>query len=99
MMKLTKKDLLYVIKKLQLDLEELDIKQFIIGINVEFEHGYANLKTNVTNNDLLKTAKIALAHIIEYPDYYKELIKMEKKLEKRWKNKNKPNLFLYKNNN
>ena len=40
------------------------------GINIELEHGYVDLKTNVTDNDLLKTAKIALAHLNEYPNYY-----------------------------
>ena len=37
---------------------------------IEMEHGLINPVTNVTNDDLLKTAKIALAHLNEYPNYY-----------------------------
>lgn len=29
-----------------------------------------NLQTNVTNNNLILTMKIALAHLNEFPDYY-----------------------------
>ena len=46
------------------------IEDFITGINIEFEHGLIAPITNVTNNDLLMTAKIALAHLNEYPNYY-----------------------------
>ena len=42
------------------------------GMNIELEHGLENPKTNVTNNDILTTAKIALAHLNEYPNYYNE---------------------------
>ena len=44
--------------------------------------------TNVTNNDLLKTAKIALAHLNEYPNYYNKdygLKNFEKMLEQKLK--------------
>ena len=40
------------------------------GINVELEHGTINPNTNVTNDDLIMTAKIALAHLNEFPNYY-----------------------------
>jgi hypothetical protein len=44
-------------------------------------------KTNITDNNLVKTLKIALAHFDECgTDYYIELKKMEKKLKKKWKN-------------
>ena len=48
---------------------------------------------NVTNDNLLLTGKIALAHLIEYPDYYKRLNKMEMEAEKYWKKRNKPNVI------
>ena len=35
--------------------------------------------TNVTNDDLVLTGKIALAHLLELPDYYTRLMRMEKK--------------------
>lgn len=44
------------------------------------------------------TAKIAIAHLTESPDYYQRLHKMESQVEKYWKNKNKPNIFIEKDN-
>lgn len=44
--------------------------EFLEGINIELEHGKINSKTNVTNDDLINTAKIALAHLNEFPNYY-----------------------------
>lgn len=57
--------------------EILDIKfdkflpeDLLRGLNIELEHGLINKSTNVTNDDLLLTAKIALAHLREFPNYY-----------------------------
>lgn len=47
------------------------------GMLVEYEHGTANELTNVTNDDPILTAKIALAHLNEKSDYYKLLKKIE----------------------
>lgn len=54
-----------------------DVDQFRMGMEVEFEHGSHDPQTNVTNDDPLLTAKIALAHLKELPDYYTRLKKME----------------------
>ena len=65
------------------------LQDFIVGMNIELEHGYVNPITNVTNNDLLMTAKIALAHLMEFPNYYNEeygLPAMEKELKRRMEN-------------
>lgn len=43
---------------------------FLEGINIEAEHGLFNPLTNVTNDDLILTSKIALAHLNEFPNYY-----------------------------
>ena len=45
-------------------------EEFVNGLNIELEHGKINSSTNVTNDDILKTAKIALAHLNEFPNYY-----------------------------
>ncbi len=63
------------------------------GMDVELEHGTVNMKTNVTDDDLVLTAKIALAHLDEYPDYYKRLENMEKNAEHDWSGREKPNIF------
>ena len=45
-------------------------EELLEGINIELEHGKVNENTNVTDNNLVKTAKIALAHLNEFPNYY-----------------------------
>jgi hypothetical protein len=54
-----------------------DVQQFRIGMNVELEHGLHDLTTNVTDDDPHITAKIALAHLNEFSDYYTRLERME----------------------
>jgi len=72
-------------KALGLSWKKVDLKQFHMGLNVELEHGTRNLFTNVTDDDKVLTAKIALAHLSEFPDYYIRLDKLEKAAEKYWK--------------
>jgi hypothetical protein len=54
-----------------------DVEQFRLGMGVELEHGLHDLLTNVTDDDPHVTAKIALAHLNEFPDYYTRLARME----------------------
>ena len=93
-MKITKQQALRVGNKLSVNFEAIDVETLQAGINVEMEHGNRRGKTNVTNNSILLSAKIALAHLEEFPDYYEALEKMEVKLKKKWKGKRKPFLFL-----
>ena len=69
---------------------KLDLKQFRTGLGVELEHGTANQTTDVTNDDPQKTAKIALAHLTEFPDYYTRLAKMEAEAKRFWASKKHP---------
>lgn len=61
-----------------------DIDQFLLGLDVEMEHGLHDPETNVTGNDPIMTGKIALAHLREFPDYYTRLEKLEKEAEEFW---------------
>jgi Protein of unknown function (DUF5661) len=54
-----------------------DVEQLRIGMGVELEHGRRDPATNVTDDDPVMTAKIALAHLNELPDYYERLERME----------------------
>lgn len=63
-------DALYAASILKITFDKFTPQEFLDGINIEVEHGKINPSTNVTNNDLLMTAKIALAHLNEYPNYY-----------------------------
>jgi hypothetical protein len=56
---------------------EVDLDQFRRGLEVELEHGARDPETNVTDDDLLLTGKIAWAHLKEIRDYYTLLDKME----------------------
>lgn len=67
---------------LGIDWDKTDLDEFHMGINAEMEHGSKlGAETNVTKNDLFMTGKIALAHLIEIPDYYTRLKKMESEAE------------------
>lgn len=57
--------------------EDVNIEQLRIGMEVELEHGHRHPLTNVTDDDPLLTAKIALAHLRRLPDYYLRLAVME----------------------
>jgi hypothetical protein len=59
------------------DAAPFDVAQFRRGMEVELEHGRRDPATNVTDDDPLTTAKIALAHLNELPDYYDRLAVME----------------------
>lgn len=48
-----------------------------LGMEVEREH------RDVTRGGVLKTAKIAAAHLCESPRYYTELKKLERKLKRK----------------
>jgi hypothetical protein len=59
-----------------------DVDQFRIGMNVELEHGLNDLLTNVNDDDPHVTAKIALGHLNEFPDYYTRLERMEEEAKR-----------------
>ncbi len=63
-------DAIYAGNVLNVKFEDFTPYEFLEGINIELEHGTINPKTNVTNDDLIITAKIALAHLNEFPNYY-----------------------------
>ena len=67
--------------------DKFDLEQFRAGFAVELEHGTINQRTNVTNDDPLMTGKIALAHLIEFPDYYTRLCKLEEEAKSFWNSK------------
>jgi hypothetical protein len=54
-----------------------DAEDLRAGMDVELEHGLVDPRTNVTDDDPVMTAKIALAHLNEFPDYYERLERME----------------------
>ena len=61
-----------------------DWEEFRRGLEVELEHGLRDPETNVTNDDVLLTGKIAWAHLKEFPDYYTRLDKLEAEADEFW---------------
>ena len=61
---------LYAAKELGVIFDKFSPEEFLDGLNLELEHGFVHPDTNVTNNNLILTAKIALAHLNEFPNYY-----------------------------
>ena len=57
--------------------EKFNIDDILKGTYVEFEHGTERASTNITDDNLEMTVKIALAHLYELHDYYDRLEIME----------------------
>jgi hypothetical protein len=62
-----------------------DAEQLRMGMEVELEHGLHDMLTNVSDDDPHVTAKIALAHLNEFPDYYTRLNAMEEQAKRDWR--------------
>ena len=92
-MKFSKKICVQMAERLGVNLDVVGVDQWCRGMNVELEHGRRNEFTNVTNNDPFVTAHIALAHLLEFPNYYDGLQAMETVLDEQWKGKKKPNVL------
>lgn len=52
---------------------DIQVEDFIAGLEVELEHGTRFKDANVTNNHPILTGKIVLAHLKETMDYYQRL--------------------------
>ena len=94
-MKINKTTSIKLAKKYKINLDIIDIDEWHYGLNVELEHGSKLGKlTNITCNHVDATCKIAIAHLIESPRYYRFLKKLEEREDKYCSNKKKPNIFV-----
>lgn len=86
---------LYLARLFRINLRVIPLPIWREAIEVELEHGrrYGRL-ADVTHDNLITTARIALAHLLEYPDYYQRLHKLESEAEKYWRKRPKPKIFL-----
>lgn len=75
--KFTPEEALDLGRRIGVDWTEVDRDEFRRGLAVELEHGAHDPQTDVTHDDPVITAKIALAHLKEIPDYYTRLERME----------------------
>ena len=63
-------DVYYIANKLNIKFDKFSPEELLDWIHIELEHGKIKKDTNVTNDELEKTTKIALAHLNEFPNYY-----------------------------
>jgi hypothetical protein len=70
--------------QLGINQSDFNFEEFRRGLEVELEHGLRDPETNVTNDDVLLTGKIAWAHLKEFPDYYMRLDKLEAEADEFW---------------
>lgn len=80
-------EIMNVARILNINFDKFSFDDFKRGILIELEHGKINPLTNITNDNLIMTSKIALAHLNEFPNYYNKdygILKYEEFL----KNKN-----------
>lgn len=86
----TKEDAKRIGDAVGVDWSEIPLKEFLMGLGVELEHGTKlGDKTNVTNDDELTTGRIAHAHLLEFPDYYTRHEAMEAEAEKYWEGRSR----------
>jgi len=74
-------------EKLSIDVSNALLREQILkGYVVELEHGtqLKDWRANVTNDAMRETLQIAWAHILEFPDYYDWLEKMEDSAKVYW---------------
>jgi hypothetical protein len=92
-------------RHLRVDTSVVPLERLRRGMNVELEHGRKTgiSQLNVTQDQRVMTAAIALAHLLEnpglpgkIPDYYEQLDKMEAEADKQWAalGQPKPSVFL-----
>ena len=66
----TESDARNVANILKIEFINFTIQDLLNGMNEELEHGTNYTDTNITNDSPVLTAKIALAHLNVYPNYY-----------------------------
>ena len=71
--KVTDNEASVILKEVNAEGMDIPLEDFIIGLEVELEHGTRFQDANVTNNHPLLTGKIVLAHLKETMDYYQRL--------------------------
>ncbi|MBR1884052.1 MAG: hypothetical protein IJ809_03810 [Clostridia bacterium] len=81
-----KDDVKKVADMLNVNFVNFTLDDLTFAMNEELEHGTNYESTNITNDNIVLTAKIALAHLNAYPNYYNKeygLPNLEKTLKEK----------------
>ena len=84
---ISKNEALYLGVWYDINFKVIKFNEWLYGLNVELEH------KNITEGNTYRTAEIVISHLLEYPDYYKRLKKMEDKASEYWNKKIKKSIF------
>lgn len=71
--KATMKEAKIILSQVNPEKLKIPLEDFIVGLEVELEHGTIFKAYNVTNNHPILTGMIVMAHFMEMLDYYKRL--------------------------
>ena len=71
--KVTTEEARVILQEVNAEGMPIPLADFVIGLEVELEHGTRFADANVTNNHPILTGKIVLAHLKETMDYYQRL--------------------------
>jgi hypothetical protein len=71
--KVTPEEARVILQEINVEGMPIPLRDFVIGLEVELEHGTRFADANVTNNHPILTGKIVLAHLKETLDYYQRL--------------------------
>lgn len=69
----SEKEAAKILKIVNVEKMKIPLEDFLMGLEVELEHGTRFKDANVTNNHPLLTGKIVLAHLKETMDYYRRI--------------------------
>jgi hypothetical protein len=84
---ITKRDAQRLGKELFIDYRVVPFHIWWKGLKIECEHWVS------AHKDKFTIALITLDHLLEFPDYYQRLIRMEKQAHKYWSRRKKPSVL------
>jgi Protein of unknown function (DUF5661) len=68
-------------ESLHIDWEQVDLEEFCQGLMGNHKPGAVDPETGLTYHSVLLTAKIVLAHMEEFPDYFTRLAKLKEEVD------------------
>ena len=68
-------------ESLHIDWEQVDLEEFRQGLMGNHKPGAIDPETGLTYDSVLLTAKIVLAHMEEFPDYFTRLAKLKEEVD------------------
>ena len=68
-------------ESLHIDWEQVDLEDFRQGLMGKPKSGAIDPETGLTYDSVLLTAKVVLAHMQEFPDYFTRLAKLKEEVD------------------